>query len=205
MTWPVVMKWAVAAMIAVAPVMAQAGWRSTTEGQTIAVVSDKMIVTVTGPWAISSGFTLGTNRSEHWTMDGYRLNDLAFFAGVENGKALYKWSNRDRPIPFFSSTMLAPDIVQLFESTVRITEDTSDFTVDTVAPARWLGVDGVSFAFHYIPSSDGLVRRGEGRAAVVDGKLYMAVFTATDIHYYQQGIGMARQVMDSARLPNGRR
>ena len=68
-------------------------------------------------------------------------------------------------------------------------------------PAPLGGHPGVRFTYHYTVQDEDVRRRGEGRAAIVGGQLYLITFAAPEIHYFDAGIAEARRVMDSARIP----
>jgi hypothetical protein len=149
------------------------------------------------------------NRSKHrpgpkaevWTQDGLSLNQLSFFGGIVAGEALYKANNKkEAPLPKFDPKMTAPDIVQLFEASNRILLKTSLFEVEKVEPATLAGHKGVSFTYTYVVQDEEVRRRGEARAAVIGGKLYLISFAAPAIHYYDAGLGEARAIMDGARI-----
>ena len=57
------------------------------------------------------------------------------------------------------------------------------------------------FTYHYTVQDEDVRRKGEGRAAIVNGQLYLITFDAPEIHYFDAGIAEARAVMDSARIP----
>lgn len=194
--------WLIAGAVATATVIIQpatARWTVTSEGQPVAVARSGLTVTASGRWNMWSRRPI--RQSEVWTIDGFNLNELAFFGGVPAGQPIFREvDRRNRPLPRFTANMLPTDIVQLYESSSRIALNTASFTVDQVEPVNWLGQSGVKFQYTYVVESDGLKRRGEARAAVVDGKLYMISFVAPDIHYFGRDIATARGIMDSARL-----
>ena len=132
------------------------------------------------------------------------LNNLSFFAGVLPGEPILRERDKkDQPLPKFKAKMLAPEIVQAVEGSYRILLATSLFAVDEVAPTKLDGHDGVRFTYRYTVQDEEVRRKGEGRAAVVGGKLYLVTFTAPEIHYYDAGIAEARAIMDSVKIPGG--
>lgn len=182
-----------------APGVAVAGWKVMGAGQPVAVAKSGMKVTPNSAWNRWSARP--SKKGEIWTQDGVSLNELSFFAGIAPGEALFRERNKkDKPLPRFSADMLAPEIVQLFEATSRITLQTSLFEIDSVEPTTFLGKPGVRFTYHYSIQGDELRRNGEARAAVVNGKLYLSNFAAPAIHYFDASIGEVRGIMDSAAL-----
>lgn len=193
--------WGAAAALALAitPGSAMAGWKIMAPGTAVAVAKSSMTVTPGNEW--NKWSARPSKKGEIWTMDGMSLNELSFFAGIVSGETILKdRKKKDRPLPKFDSKMLLPDVVQLYEGTMRIALDTSAFTVDTVEPVKFAGHDGVAFTYHYTVEQDNLVRKGEGRAAVIGGKLYMANFIAPSIHYFDRDIAQVRTLMDSIKI-----
>jgi len=47
---------------------------------------------------------------------------------------------------------------------------------------------------------DHLTRKGEARAAIIEGKLYMVTFDAPRLHYFDLTIDDFRALADTARL-----
>jgi hypothetical protein len=146
--------------------------------------------------------TRPSKKGETWTLDGVSLNELSFFAGVLPGEAIYRErSKKDEPLPKFDARMLPPDIVQAVEGSYRILLRTPLFAIDSQEPAKLGGHNGVRFTYHYTVQDEDVRRKGEARAAIVDGRLYLVTFAAPEIHYFDAGITEARRVMDSVRIP----
>ncbi|MGF7146638.1 hypothetical protein FHS96_000247 [Sphingomonas zeicaulis] len=191
---------ALAMALTVAPVASlSAGWKVMTHGVPVAVAKSSMTVTPAVDWNRWSARP--SKKGELWTLDGLALNELAFFAGVTEGEALFRERDKkNKPLPKFKSKMLAPDVVQMFEGSMRIVLDTALFEIDTVEPAKLSGHDGVRFTYHYTVKADELRRLGEARAAVIGGKLYLVNFQAPAIHYYDANIAEVRAMMDSVKI-----
>lgn len=188
---------AVALSLATSPAMA--GWAVMTGNQPVAVAKSNLKVTPTTPWNRWS--RRPSKKGEIWTQDGASLNELTFFAGIASGESIYKDRNKkEAPLPRFDARMTAPEIVQLFEASNRIILKTSLFEVDNIEPARFAGHEGFRFTYHYVVQEEEVRRKGEARAAVIGGKLYLINFAAPAIHYYDTGIAEVRAIMDGARL-----
>ncbi len=168
-------------------------------GQPIAVARSPMTVTPPIEWN-----RLGARPgrlSETWTLDGEALNDLTFYGGIARGRALFREvDRRNRPLPRLYATMLITDIPTLLENSYRVALNTPFFTVEGMAPARFLGRPGLRFAYSFTHPGDDLPRRGEARAALVDGKLFMITFEAPRLHYFDHDVAAFRAIADSARL-----
>lgn len=139
--------------------------------------------------------------SETWTLDGDALNDVTFYGGIPAGKTLFKEvDKRNRPLPRVSATMLLTDIPAMFENSYRIALDTPLMHIDAVEPIRFAGAKGVRFSYSFTRQNEEVHRRGEARAAIIAGKLYMITFEAPTIHYFENGLGDYLQLADSAAL-----
>jgi hypothetical protein len=187
------------AMLLAAATPVQAGWTVMTGGQQIAVAKSSLTLTPKTDWNRSSARP--STKGELWTLDGASLNELTFYAGIGQGEPLFKERQKAvKPLPKFSAAMLPTDIPQFLEESLRVQLDTAAFTVESVAPATLAGKDGVQFSYRYTVEADNLERRGEARAAVIGGKLYLINFVAPKIYYFDRDIAGVRAMMDSAKL-----
>ncbi len=165
----------------------------------VGVARSALTVTPSQPWNRASAFA-GKN-AESWTLDGQSLNDLTFYGGISDGQTLFRdFDKRDRPLPRFSATMLAPDIAQLFEGSYRVATGTSLFTIGRMEPATFAGRPGFRFDYGFTLQGEEVRRRGEATGAVIDAKLYMVTFEAPAIHYFASGLSAYRTILRSATL-----
>ena len=190
---------ALAALILAAAPFAWAGqFRLITAGQQVTVANSDLEVTPSQDWN-HLGSRVGRN-AESWTMDGLSLDDVTFYGGIVNDETLFKERNKkDKPLPKFSSTMLPPDVVQMFEESYRIANDTSVFSVDKVEPTKFLGASGFRFEYAFT-SKDEVERKGVGTAAIVGGKLYMITYEAPVIYYFAKYVDAYGKIADSGVL-----
>ncbi len=176
---------------------AQAGYKLMPAGQSVAVAKSGLTVRPAQPWN-KIGARPGRN-AETWTLDGIPLNDLTFYGGIANDTALFREvDKRDRPLPRFSSTMLIPDIAQLFEGSYRVAVGTPLMSIDSVEPAQFAGQPGFRFTYSFTVQDEDVKRLGEARGAVIGGKLYLVTFEAPAIHYFENRVAAFRAVADSA-------
>ncbi len=161
----------------------------------------KMGLSVTPPndWN-RLGSKIGRN-AESWTLDGLSLNDLSFYAGIEEGRTLFREvDKKNRPLPKFTASMLPPDIVSLFEGSYRVAAGTSLFEIGKVEPATFAGRPGVHFTYTFVQQGEEVRRNGEGTGAIIGGKLYLITFEAPVIHYYDRDIANYRKLVMSAEV-----
>lgn len=168
------------------------------QGVAVAIADSPLTVTPGRDWNRLDG-NIGKH-TESWTLDGGQLNDLTFFAGIEPGKPLVRERSKKRePLPKYSTSTLLVELPELFEATYRSAKQIADFRVTDVQPMRFLGQEGVMFAFEYV-DGDELTRKGEAQAAIVGGRLYMISFDAPRLHYFARTVEDYRRIAASARL-----
>ena len=138
--------------------------------------------------------------AEIWTLDGEQLNDVTFYGGVEAGAPLVKERNRKRePLPKFTATTLLVEVPELLEGTYRAYKKIGAFTLVGSKPGPFLGREGVHFDYAFT-DEDGLPRKGEARAVLSGGKLYMVTFDAPRRHYFDRTLADFRALADTAKL-----
>lgn len=138
--------------------------------------------------------------AENWTLDGPQLNDVTFFGGIAPGKSLIKERNKKRdPLPKFTKETLLIEVPELLEGTYRTYKKLAAFEILSIEPTHFLSQDGVYFEYEYI-DGDQLTRKGEARAAIIDGELYMISYDAPRLHYFQRNLADFRSLADSATL-----
>ena len=178
---------------------ALAGYALMAANQPVQIGKSILKVTPRGDWN-RLGKRVGRN-AESWTLDGLTLNDLTFYGGVASGAPLFREVDKvNRPLPHFSTTMLSPDIAQLFEGSYRIANDTSLMAIDAIEPAQFAGHDGFHFTYSFTLQSDEVKRKGEAIGALVDGKLYLITFEAPEIFYFDRDIERFRATAATATL-----
>lgn len=138
--------------------------------------------------------------AETWTLDGEALNNLTFYAGVEDGRTLIREvDRRNRPLPRFSATMLLADIPTFLENSYRAGRGVTIFTTDRVEPVQFAGRSGMRLSYSFV-ADDEVRRRGEAYSALVGGRLYMITFEAPAIYFFDAYIEPSRQVIASASI-----
>jgi len=176
-----------------------AGFTLEATGQAVAVAKSGLNVTPSQDWN-GLGRRLGRN-AESWTRDGLTLNDVTFYGGISNDETLFKdRAKKDKPLPHFSATMLAPDVAQLFEQTYRLVNDTPIFKIDGMEPATFMGKQGFRFSYSFTSQTDEVNRKGEANGAIIDNKLYMITYEAPVIYFYDTSLQPYRKLVESAVL-----
>lgn len=193
--------WAIAGLAA--PVLALAAapadaHKLREKGNTVDVADSDVVVTPPRDWNRLNG-KIG-KRTETWTLDGEQLNDVTFFGGIEAGDPLVKERNKKHdPLPKFTSSTLLIEVPELLEGTYRTYKDLAAFQIFSVEPGQFLGSEGVHFTYEYT-DLDQLTRKGEARAAIIEGRLFMLTFDAPRLHYFDRTVGDFRALADTATL-----
>ncbi len=177
----------------------RAEWKALVPDENVAIAGKLMAATPGAGWNRSSARP--SEKGERWTRDGLALNELTFFAGVADGETLYyePFAARQK-LPKFRSQMLPTEIVEMFENSNRMILDSSVFSITTVEPSKLGNFEGVRFSYSYAAQDEGLTRKGEAVAAIVDGRLYLVNFVAPAIHYFDRDIAEVRQLISALQL-----
>lgn len=194
------MRWMVfAAALALSASPATAGYKLMPTGTKQPVGKLGLSVVPPNDWN-RLGAKIGRN-AESWTLDGLSLNDLSFYAGIEDGRTLFREvDKKNRPLPKFSSKMLLPDIVQMFEGSYRIASGTSLFSIGNVEPATFAGQPGVRFSYSFVQQDEEVKRNGEATGAIINGKLYLITYEAPAIYYFDRDIAAYRKLVETAKI-----
>lgn len=157
-------------------------------------IGQRLVVRSDGGWntfegGAGSGFPT-------WTVDGYLVDSLRFYADIKDGQPLVAAGDGKRP-PFRAS-MRPHEIVALFEG--LFAGGGSVFTLDKLEPAEFLGGKGFRFEFQLLRKDDSVRLRGLAHGAVHNGQLYAIVFMAPRLTFYDRHLPRAMKVIESARL-----
>jgi len=166
------------------------------KGVKVAVAESTLSVTPSRDWNRLSA-RIGKN-TESWTLDGGQLNDVTFYGGIAPGNPLVKErSKKKEPLPKFTGTTLLVEVPELLETTYRAYRQIGAFAVNSTEPVKFLGQDGVRFTYTYT-DGDELTRKGEARAVIIKGNLYMITFDAPRLHYFDRTISDFHALVDTA-------
>jgi len=160
------------------------------------IVKDAITVASDGAWNRLDLPDSG-RASEVWTSDGLSLDVMTFIVGIKDGEPLVQPAvGAKRTPPAFRSTMIANEIVELYEASAI--QDGSTFKMEHLAPAQFAGANGFRFEFSMTRKRDDVTLRGFGQGAVIKGRLYLIVFRAPRLHYYAKHLPRAEATVRSA-------
>ena len=138
-----------AALALVSILAAPAAANSLREKAKPAVVAKLIKVTPPRDWNKLT-FTPGKH-TETWTLDGTQLNDVTFYAGIAPGEPLLREvSKKRKPLPKLTAATLLVEVPELLEGTYRSAKDIGSFTVTASTADRFLGQNGIRFAYEFV-------------------------------------------------------
>jgi hypothetical protein len=135
-------------------------------------------------------------RVETWTIDGPLLNRVLFFGGIAPGQPLVQEADKKRaPLPKVANNMLMTDIPALLESTYRARGDVNRMVIETQEPTTLAGQKAVRFTYTFVRGEDDVQRRGEGIGTLKAGELFLVVYEAPALHFFDKDVEKFRQLV----------
>lgn len=145
---------------------------------------------------------------ESWTQNGPLIDKLIVAPAIESGKALVMLTERElREYPRYSAGGDPAHVVDLVQGTLAKANRAGDFEPIAVEPARIAGQDGIRFEFKFGAGSGGGIetdRHALGFAFEYEKRLYLILFHAAEIHYFETLRPAVEEIVKSARLPQPR-
>ena len=161
------------------------------------VIRDRMVAKLDAPW--NRYESPETGNAEIWTSDGLPLDRIDFFAGIAADETLVRpRAGQEKSLPRFRPGMQPQEIVEMVDASMAM--DGSVFRTDKLAPASFAGGDGFRFDFTLIRKQDELTLRGIGYGIVQDKRLYLVLYRAPRLHYFERNLKRFEQVAASVRI-----
>jgi hypothetical protein len=143
----------------------------------------------------------GGKNVEVWTIDGDQLNKITFYGAIQVGKPLYREvDKKERPLPRVTPNMLITDIPTLLESSYRSQFSVSQMSIDSQEPMLVGGYKGIKFTYTFTRQDEDVVRKGEAVGAFVKDRLYLVVYEAPAIHFFEKDVEKFRQLAATLRM-----
>lgn len=156
-----------------------------------------MTVTPSGHWNSAPAYdTLGDRTT--WTMDGTILNSVTFFPGIRDGKVLFPTIPSRDGYPEFSADMLPNEIVELVETSIAKLLEAVISDRGELKPITIDGVPGFQYSFDFVAGE--IPKRAFVAGAVKDGELFLLLYQATSLHYYDKYLQRAKDLAASMQL-----
>jgi hypothetical protein len=177
------------------------GGYSLVEAKEQKVGDGKMVVTPPRPWnRAPRSIFFDLSEVEDWTQNGLYLDGISLVTDLKDKKALIRQNRRDdRQVPVFRSDMTPPEIAAMIESLYRIRGGAVDFKTTSLIPRQFLGYPGFQHDYEHL-DGDEVRRRGRVVGAVIGGRLFMIMFDAARMHYFDVGVVDFEAIVRSARL-----
>ncbi len=168
------------------------------KGKPVAIAGSLMTVTPSRDWNLLS--IKPGKKAETWTLDGEQLNEVTWYGGIAPGEPLVRETSKKRkPLPKVTRETLLVELPELLEATYRSEKNIGTFKIVASSPDQFIGQPGIRFAYEYV-DNDNLPRKGEARAVLVKGLLYMATFDAPRLHFFDRSLADFVALTDSAKL-----
>ena len=189
----------IAALVAAPASQALAGWKLIAKGTPVKVAKSNMTVTPGEAW--NRGTHRASKKGETWTLDGPSINEVYFAAALLPGETFYKdGDKKNKPLPVMGKNLQLTDIPEFYESSQRIAYNTSVYEVTGIEPTKFLGQDGVKFAYTFAIQGNPLKYQGIARGTMIKGQLYLISYDAPAITFFERDKAKAEAIMDSAQL-----
>ena len=138
---------------------------------------------------------------ELWTLDGDSLNKVSFFGGIPVGEPLLREIDRkNHPLPKVMGNMLITDIPALLESTYRSQFSVNQMQIDSQEPALLDGNKGIRFTYAFSRADDEVQRKGEGVGAMVNGQLFLVIYEAPALYFFDKDVEKFRKLAATLKL-----
>ena len=164
------------------------------------VTGGRMIVTPATEWNKIPRSYNDLRSAETWTLNGPYLDTLTLVGGLRSGRAIvHQRRKADRKVPAFRSDMTAQEIVEMIESLYMIRLSSLQFEPTELKPRTFLGFPGFQLDYNRL-GGDEVKRRGRVVGAAIDGRLYLIMLDAAQIHYFHAGLPQCEAIVESAAL-----
>lgn len=136
--------------------------------------------------------------NENWTIHGLRLENVFLAKAIPDGKPLVRPSSSKEQLPLFRRAMTGSELAELAAETLQ-RRGAGEAKVVAVRPEPFGGKPGFR-ADLALKTPEGLEVDGLAAGAVVEGELYLLLFTAPRTHYFATIAPVVEKVIASARF-----
>ena len=139
---------------------------------------------------------IAIDHGEAWTINGRALDELSFFAGIQDGMGLVAADPNAGDPPAFRSKMRANQVMELVTDSLAYA-GSQKVRGGKLRPAKFGKLPGFRFEFVF-SDEDGLNYGGKAIGAVANGELHLIVFTAPISHYFPAQNQNVERIFDSS-------
>jgi len=168
----------------------------------VVALNSLTVVAADANWNVAPGVLTAYlhKGSQMWTRDGLLLDRLILIDGVTNGQAIFKSNNSAIVYAEYRNGMLPNEIAELTASSL-----TTHFGAGTLVessglrPTELMGQQAAMFDVT-IRGTDTPVRKGRVITFVDNNRLFLMMYIATEIYYFDKHWDSALRVMESASV-----
>ena len=186
---------------AIAPI-AVAGMLGLAACTQFALVAPEQPVTLGGTYLIDPQIAwskLSSGPRESWTVDGPLLNQVRFYNGLIGGSPLREVRvTKPDPMPLFRPSM-SPLEIRDFVVASFARDNQQNIATENLRPFAFGPDPGFRFEYSYT-AGDGLKKKGFVVGAVHDRKLFLIVYSAPAIYYYDRYRDTVEKMVASLRI-----
>ncbi len=139
--------------------------------------------------------SFSSGKIETWTINGFALEVLRFYQGIDEGEPMLKGGANEDKRPRFRSAMTPTEVTEFVVESVfgpRITPK-------NVRPAPFGSAQGFRFEVTYF-TRDGVKRDALVAGAVLKNRLHVIVYDGTSLYHFGKYRAEAERVIESVRL-----
>jgi len=137
-----------------------------------------------------------------WTIDGVRLNALLFYPGIADNEPLVRQKDSQEKAPVFRKDLSSEEIMELFEATLTRSTQSTLTETHNLRPVRFGGVPGFRFEMTFT-MKDEVPRKATIAGAVRDDRLYLIVYQAPRLYYFDKYAGIVEDIIASVQFVGG--
>jgi hypothetical protein len=142
--------------------------------------------------------SLKYGKAQTWTVHGPPLEAVTVVAGLEDGESIDRPASYKDEMPLFRASMAASEVAEMVVETL-LRAGYGQVELLGVRPGTFAGRPGFRFDLD-LATGNGLEQSGFGAGAIVDAKLYLIVYRAPKLHYFEHYKPAVEQLIDSARI-----
>ena len=162
------------------------------------VIGERLSLTLPAAWNQIS--VQGQGPARIWTLEGWPVDQLLVYSGVQGGAAIHATSETDdgKKVFRFRASMEPDEIAALFEG--MLTRDGSGYRLRKIEPASFGGHKGIRFEYDLTRRFDNAQVSGLAYATVSRGELFALVYMAPRLGFFPRHAPMVEGIMRSARV-----
>jgi hypothetical protein len=142
--------------------------------------------------------TLKYGAAHTWTVHGPALEAISVVSGLADGKSIARPLNHREKMPVFRSSMAASEVAEMMiETLLRMGYGRAELL--GIRPETFAGRPGFRFELA-LADQRGLEKSGFGAGAIVDGKLYMIVYRAATLHFFDHYKPSVEKLIATAQI-----